>query len=159
MHRLSLNHKIPPPVVAVFIAFLMWSISPYALTYQPLLSISPNINHLLAIFLVIFGAMFDLSGLLAFRRSKTTINPLSPDKTSSLVTLGIYRFTRNPMYVGIVLFLLAWTAFLSSWLLLVGPVIFVIYINRFQIAPEEQVMEDKFGDEYRTYKSKVRRWP
>jgi protein-S-isoprenylcysteine O-methyltransferase Ste14 len=89
---------------------------------------------------------------------KTTINPMSPNKTSALVTGGIYRLSRNPMYVGLFLFLMAWAIQLSMLWPFIGPVLFVIYINRFQITPEERVMESKFGDEYSVYKNKVRRW-
>jgi protein-S-isoprenylcysteine O-methyltransferase Ste14 len=75
-----------------------------------------------------------------------------------LVTGGIYRLSRNPMYVGLVLFLMAWAIQLSMLWPYIGPVFFIIYINRFQIAPEERVMENKFGVEYSAYKNKVRRW-
>lgn len=152
--KLNLDHKVPPPVVAVLIAVAMWGIS----AYRPALPLSPEITQVLVLLLVIVGVSFDLSGLLAFRQSKTTINPMSPNKTSALVTSGIYRFTRNPMYVGIVLFLTAWAIQLSMLWPFIGPVIFIIFINRFQIAPEELVMQSKFGNEYTAYKNKVRRW-
>lgn len=150
----TLDHKIPPPLVAALIALTMWSLS----AYQPSLPISSEVKLFLAIALVIIGALFDLSGLLAFRRSKTTINPMSPDKTSALVTEGIYRITRNPMYVGLVLFLTAWAIYLSNLWPFFGPVLFVIYINRFQIQPEESALKNKFGSEYIAYTDRVRRW-
>jgi protein-S-isoprenylcysteine O-methyltransferase Ste14 len=152
--ELKLNHKVPPPVVAALIAGTMWGMS----AYEPALPLSPEVTQVLVLLLVIVGVSFDLCGLLAFRQSKTTINPMSPDKTSALVTGGIYRITRNPMYVGLFLFLTAWAIQLSMVLPFIGPVLFVIYINRFQIAPEERVMESKFGDKYSDYKNKVRRW-
>jgi protein-S-isoprenylcysteine O-methyltransferase Ste14 len=99
-----------------------------------------------------------LSGFVAFRHAKTTVNPLSPANSSSLVTSGIYRFTRNPMYVGLALVLLAWALFLSSPWSLLGPLVFVLYINRFQIVPEERILSGIFGEAYSAYRTKVRRW-
>ena len=93
----ALEHKIPPPVVAALIATAMWGIS----SLQPALSIPPAMRQFLAAILVIVGITFDLLGLWAFRRSRTTINPMKPSKASALVTGGIYQVTRNPMYVGL----------------------------------------------------------
>ncbi|MFT5597844.1 MAG: protein-S-isoprenylcysteine O-methyltransferase Ste14 [Urechidicola sp.] len=152
--ELKLDNKVPPPVVAILIAVTMWSLS----AYEPALSLSAEMTETLVLLLVIVGVSFDVCGLLAFRQSKTTVNPMNPNKTSALVTGGIYRLSRNPMYVGLVLFLMAWAIQLSMLWPFIGPVFFIIYINRFQIAPEERVMENKFGVEYSAYKNKVRRW-
>jgi protein-S-isoprenylcysteine O-methyltransferase Ste14 len=152
--ELKLDNKVPPPVVALLIAATMWHLS----SYEPTLSLSAEMSEILVLFLVIVGVSFDVCGLLAFRQLKTTINPMSPNKTSALVTDGIYRLSRNPMYVGLFLFLMAWAIQLSMLWPFIGPVLFVVYINRFQITPEERVMESKFGNEYSVYKNKVRRW-
>lgn len=109
--------------------------------------------------LVLVGLSFDLAGLLAFRASRTTVNPLRPERASALVTRGVYRITRNPMYVGMVFLLLAWGVYLAHWpALLLGPVVYMLYLNRFQIAPEERALLGLFGEEYRTYMARVRRW-
>ncbi len=152
--ELKLYNKVPPPAVALSIAAMMWNLS----AYEPALSLLAEMSEILILFLVIVGVSFDVCGLLAFRQLKTTINPMSPNKTSALVTGGIYRLSRNPMYVGLFLFLMAWAIQLSMLWPFIGPVLFVIYITRFQITPEERVMESKFGDEYSIYKNKVRRW-
>ena len=112
----------------------------------------------LIVVLVIAGVSFDLLGLIAFLRMKTTINPLQPGKASALVTGGVYRITRNPMYVGMALLLTAWAVHLAALWPLLGPVFFVLYINRFQIAPEERVLKELFGEEYVAYTARVRRW-
>lgn len=104
------------------------------------------------------GLAFDLAGLLAFRSHRTTVNPLSPHKASALVTGGVYRITRNPMYVGMAFLLLAWAVHLSALLPLLGPVLFVLYITRFQIQPEERVLQQLFGEAYTDYRRAVRRW-
>ena len=111
-----------------------------------------------AIVIALIGAAIDLAGLIAFRRAKTTINPLKPQNSSSLVTGGIYRYTRNPMYLGMLAFLLAWSAYLAQPLALLGPLAFVLYINRFQIIPEERVLAGLFGEEFTAYTNRVRRW-
>ena len=83
---------------------------------------------------------------------------MKPQAASSLVVAGVYKITRNPMYLGLSLVLVGWAVFLwSAWALL-GPVVFVAYISRFQIAPEERVLASLFGSEYSAYKTKVRRW-
>jgi protein-S-isoprenylcysteine O-methyltransferase Ste14 len=104
------------------------------------------------------GIAFSGAGSMAFKRAKTSFNPLHPELASSLVTSGVYRVTRNPMYVGMLLGLLAWAVGLASPVSLAGPVAFIIYINRFQIAPEEKALAAQFGREFEAYKSSVRRW-
>ncbi len=104
------------------------------------------------------GVACDLLGVLAFRASRTTVNPLKPERASALVTGGIYRVTRNPMYLGMTLLLLAWAIQLSALLPFLGPVVFVAYITRFQIEPEERTLRRVFGDGYTAYARQVRRW-
>jgi protein-S-isoprenylcysteine O-methyltransferase Ste14 len=104
------------------------------------------------------GGAAALAGDREFKRARTTINPFKPENSTALVTSGIYRFTRNPMYVGLTLVLLGWAAFLCSVWAFLGPVIFVFYINRFQIAPEELALSAKFGPAYTEYTARVRRW-
>ena len=108
MHPLEL--KIPPPVVALIVAAAMWmnSIS------GPKLDLPFEVRLGIAVAIAVVGVTFDLLGLFAFRKARTTINPLKPQKTSALVTSGIYRFSRNPMYVGLVGLLLAWAAYLQA---------------------------------------------
>jgi len=111
-----------------------------------------------ALALLVIGQSISISGMVAFRRAKTTMNPIKPGAASSLVSSGVYRFTRNPMYLGLSVSLLGWAMFLSNPLALLGVPLFVLYINRFQINPEERVLSSLFGAEYTAYKEKVRRW-
>ena len=104
------------------------------------------------------GIAFDVADLLSFRASRTTVNPLKPERASALVTQGVYRLTRNPMYVGMACLLLAWAAWLWQLLPLLGPAAFVLYITRFQIRPEERALAALFGAEYAAYTARVRRW-
>lgn len=149
-----LELKIPPPVVAVLTGLAMWAFADPANASGAV----PVARWILCAVLALAGAAFDLSGLVAFRRARTTINPLRPDKTSSIVQAGIYRLTRNPMYVGLTLFLCAWAAYLWSWWALIGPAVFVAYITRFQILPEERVLAASFGEAFEAYRNNVRRW-
>ena len=152
MHALEL--KIPPPVVAVLAAAAMWGIAKLA----PWVDVPASLRAPLAITLALIGAAFDLSGVIAFRRSKTTVNPMKPDQAAALVCSGVYRLTRNPMYVGLVLVLVSWAVYLSCAWALLGPVAFVLYMTRFQIQPEERALSALFGSRYTDYKSSVRRW-
>lgn len=150
----SLELKIPPPVVALLAALGMWSVS----RYTPTGEVQDFVRHALAIALAAIGAAFDVAGLVAFRRARTTVNPMKPRSASALVDSGVYRVTRNPMYVGLVCFLCAWAAYLWSPWALLGPVAFIAYIGRFQIAPEERALSALFGAEYSAYMASVRRW-
>ena len=152
MHTLEL--KVPPPVIAAIVASAMW-----LLTFaSPVMALPPTVRTGLALVGALLGAGISLSGVIAFRRARTTVNPHTPERTSSLVTAGIYRFTRNPMYLGLLFVLLAWAIFLSAPGSLVGPLSFYLYIVRFQITPEERVLHRLFGGEYSRYKQRVRQW-
>jgi protein-S-isoprenylcysteine O-methyltransferase Ste14 len=152
MHSFEL--KIPPPLVAALIAVAMWGIAFVApLVQAPTLS---RVSVAAAIALV--GAVFSLAGIVSFRRARTTVNPMKPEAATSLVSSGIYRITRNPMYVGLLFVLVAWAAGLSSAWSMLEPLAFFLYIGRFQITPEERVLSQLFGAEYSAYKARVRRW-
>jgi protein-S-isoprenylcysteine O-methyltransferase Ste14 len=150
----ALELKIPPPVVALLVAGAMWGGS----LALPASAAPTTFHALAAIALALAGGVVALSGVISFRRAQTTVNPMKPERTASLVSGGIYSFTRNPTYLGLLLVLIAFTVYLSSIWQLVGPVIFVLYMNRFQVAPEERVLSRMFGVAYTTYQSKVRRW-
>ena len=89
---------------------------------------------------------------------ETPLDPVHIDRASTLVTSGVYRVTRNPMYLGLTVLLLAWAVFLAAPWTLLGPVVFALFISRFQIAPEEHAMREKFGVQYEAYAARVRRW-
>lgn len=150
----SLELKVPPPAVAMVICVAMWTLS----LLPPFVAIPTVIRAVAALAIGSVGGVFTIAGLIRFRKVKTTVNPKKPHATSSLVTSGIYKFTRNPMYVGLLIVITGWAAFLCSLWALVGPVVFAMYITRFQIKPEERALEDLFGDDYTDYKSRVRRW-
>jgi protein-S-isoprenylcysteine O-methyltransferase Ste14 len=149
-----LELKIPPPLVGACVAGLMWAVAKLGLQFE----LYQQARLALMGIFALAGIGFDLLGLVAFRRSRTTINPLKPERSSSLVTDGVYRVTRNPMYLGMAFLLLAWAVYLSSFLSLACVLVFVIYITRFQIQPEERVMMTKFGEEFSSYVARVRRW-
>lgn len=152
MKRLEL--KVPPPVVALLVAGAMWVAGRFA----PYLAMPRSIAFLAAVALGLAGIGAAAAGVMAFRRARTTVNPTRPQETSALVSTGIYGLSRNPMYAGLLLILAGWAVYLSSPWPLAGPIGFVLYMNRFQIAPEERALSQKFGEVYADYKSKVRRW-
>lgn len=150
-----LELKIPPPLVAATVAGAMVVAS---VGLSPALALSPSVRVGAALALAAGGAYFDLSGLRAFRKAKTTVNPLTPDRTAAVVTTGVYRITRNPMYLGLVLILLGLALYLASPWALPGPLVFGAYITRFQIRPEERALTARFGTAYTAYCARVRRW-
>jgi protein-S-isoprenylcysteine O-methyltransferase Ste14 len=132
----------------------MWGISMVA----PSIDVSERTRVGAAAMIALAGVALSIAGIIAFRLARTTINPMKPEATSSLVRSGIYRFTRNPMYLGLCLLLIAWAVFLACPWALLGPLAFVLYMNRFQIGPEERALSALFGEEYSAYRSTVRRW-
>ena len=149
-----LELKVPPPIVALVTAVLMWLIS----RSVPLFAFVFPARNAFAIGLVAAGLIIGILGVLTFRRAKTTVNPTKPQSSSSLVSWGVYRVTRNPMYLGGLLILIGWAIFLSTpigFLFLPG---YILYIDLFQIVPEERVLTTLFGQDFIAYKSRARRW-
>ena len=126
--------------------------------FVPPLEVPSLIRAALATTIAFVGLCFDIAGIIFFWRARTTINPMKPATTSSLVLSGVYRITRNPMYLGLLFILIAWAVFLSSVWLLLGPLAFVMYMNRFHITPEERALSAMFGKSYSAYRARVRRW-
>lgn len=157
-HRMSnvrsLDHKIPPPVVGALVAAAMWGVS----AHGPQFPLASGPKLAAVVILVVAGVTFDVLGLLGFHRSRTTVNPFKPERASSLVVGGVYGISRNPMYLGMALLLLAWAVYLSALLPFAGIVAFILYITRFQIRPEELALEAIFGEGYSAYAARVRRW-
>jgi protein-S-isoprenylcysteine O-methyltransferase Ste14 len=149
-----LELKVPPPLVALMTAVLMWLTSEQI----PAAAIAVPLRLPLALCCAAIGAAFDLTSLVAFIRARTTINPLKPAAASALVNNGLYRHTRNPMYCGLLLILLGWATYLANVAALLCLPLFVLYLTRFQIIPEERVLAEKFGKPYAEYKARVPRW-
>lgn len=152
MNALAL--KVPPVAQVIITAAAMYGVSKMV----PALTFSLNGSTALAVGLGVMGLSLGIMGVTQFRIAQTTPNPQALEQVSSLVTSGIYQYSRNPMYVGLVLILLGWAFYLSHFLAFVLLPIFILYITRFQIQPEERMMAQKFGKTYQDYLNKVRRW-
>ena len=150
----SLELVIPPPVVLVLVGITMWVIAPYT----PRLDVADATRLWASGILAAIGIGIACAGIAAFRIARTTINPMKPANSTTLVATGIYRLSRNPIYLGDLAVLAAWAVFLAAPWMLAGPVAFMAYIGRFQIAPEERALADRFGEAYRDYRMVVRRW-
>ena len=147
-----MNTKIPPPIVTLVCALIIFlsrgAFTSYEFNYQPIVSL---------IFLIL-GILTLFSAASSFKKQETTVNPMSPEKATSLVVEGAFKYTRNPMYLAMTLVLIA----ISIQFNLIGGfltvVVFVTYISKFQIAPEEEAMEKNFEEDYLAYKKSTRRW-
>lgn len=148
--------KIPPLALVFIGALLMWLID-IAFRMPSMQGVARVVN-IVAIAVAVAGIAVCAAGVLSFRRAGTTVNPLEPERASKLVVRGVYRYTRNPMYLGFALLLAAWGMFLSNAVALAVVPAFVLYMNRWQIAPEERALESLFGDDWRAYRRSVRRW-
>ena len=149
-----LELKVPPPAVALAAALAMW----LATSASGALNLTLPNRLAIANTLAVLGIAISMDGFFSFQRAGTTVNPTRPHATSSLVEGGVYRYTRNPMYLGLLLVLAGWAAYLSNAVALAGLVVFVLYINRFQIGPEERVLAAKFGTAFDDYRRRTRRW-
>ena len=152
VHALEL--KIPPVALVIGVALLMW----LAAACAPGLNVRFPFQSVAAWVFGLSGVITCILGVVAFKRAKTTVNPTKPESSSSLVTSGIYRRTRNPMYLGFLLMLAGWGAARANMVAFLALPAFVLYMNQFQIKPEERALMSIFGDQFRAYCSSVRRW-
>ena len=150
----ALELKVPPLALAVAFALAMW----LAAAQAPVLAFELPAHRVIAALVASLGVALVLVAGLGFRRAGTTVNPTKPQATTSVVDTGIYRISRNPMYVGFLLVLAGWAAFLSHVLPFLFLPAYVGYMNRFQIAPEERMLGARFGAGYENYRQRVRRW-
>ncbi|KXO06912.1 MULTISPECIES: isoprenylcysteine carboxylmethyltransferase family protein [Marinobacter] len=150
----ALELKVPPVILTLLFGAAMWAVS----RVLPSGYFAFPGKVLLFAVVLIAGIVIALMGVLAFRRAGTTVDPRTPHKTNSLVVNGVYRHTRNPMYVGFLMILAAWWLYLGSVFAALLLPLYVLYMNRFQIKPEERHMRDLFGDQFNQYAERVRRW-
>ncbi|MBS8262154.1 isoprenylcysteine carboxylmethyltransferase family protein [Roseibium polysiphoniae] len=149
-----LKTRIPPPVWLLASGFLIWLVA----RQLPGQNLHFEGQMLLSVLLGAAGIAVELTSVGAFLKRKTTVNPLSPNKAKVFINQGLYRYSRNPMYLGMSLLLLAWIMFLGAILGLIFLAGFMFVLTELQIKPEEEALEAKFGEAYRTYRKKVRRW-
>mgnify|MGYP001303442824 FL=1 len=149
---IDIKTKFPPPLVALAFGFLI----NYTKNIFPKIEIKNEI--IFGSFMIISGLIFIVSAIILFKKYQTTITPLNPSNATKLITVGIYKFSRNPMYLGLLLVLLG----ISIIINLIGGFflipLFILYLNLFQIIPEENAMVNLFKDEFLDYKKSVRRW-
>jgi len=151
---MNLELRIPPPVVVVIFAIAMWLVA----IFLPGFGFWVAGSWIFALALAFAGFVVAMMGADQFKKAQTTRDPTKPENASSLVTTGIFRRSRNPMYLGLLLLLTGWAIYLSNILNVVLLAGFVAYMTRFQIKPEERVLFEKFGADYQTYRQQVRRW-
>jgi len=146
--------KISPVTLAVILAGLMWPLA----ANTPGFALAPGWRMAALLALAGTGTVIGMAGVYSFRKARTTVNPWRPHASSQLVVSGIYRHTRNPMYLGLLLGLLGWGLYLANAFALLLAVVFVPYMNRFQILPEARALRHTYGEGFLHYCDKVRRW-
>ena len=149
-----LELKLPPVAVLLLCAAIMW----YAADRIPEPGFQFEGQRLLAAAVFVVGLAIGIRGVMVFRRHGTTVNPTTPEKASSVVSSDVFAKTRNPMYLGLAIVLVAWTVFLGSLAAGLGVPAFIAYMTRFQILPEERALSANFGAPYDEYRREVRRW-
>ncbi|MFX4227418.1 MAG: methyltransferase family protein [Porticoccaceae bacterium] len=151
---ISLELKIPPLALLAMVAISIWGLS----VLLPSGQVDFPGVHWVAAILGGAGLLIPLCGVLAFNRARTTVDPRFPAQSVQLIQTGVYQFSRNPMYLGFLLLLTGWTFYLGNGAGFLLLPLFVLYLNRFQIEPEERILLEKFGAPYRDYLNDVRRW-
>ncbi|WP_200911606.1 methyltransferase family protein [Teredinibacter purpureus] len=149
-----LKNRVPPVIVLALFLGLSWAIS----WCTPSIEFGGRFKNIVSAIILLVGGVFCMAGVWSFRKSKTTVDPLNPKKASALVVFGVYRFSRNPMYVGFAMCLIAFCIALASPFSLLSIVGFVVYMNEYQIKPEEQALRKNFGDAFLRYSNRVSRW-
>lgn len=148
-------HLKVPPVAIFLLALALLFTAHLAL---PIANVTPPFRGLVALAIALIGAAFGGQAVLAFINAKTTVHPMKPEDATTLVTSGFFRFSRNPMYFGLLCLLLAAGLYWGTLsLVAVGP-IFIWYMTEFQIKPEEDRLTENFEQEYLDYMGRVRRW-
>ena len=147
-----MNNKIPPPIVTLFFGLCIYFSRPY------FPELSSSVLSSLSVISFLIGIFVFASAVLSFKKQKTTVNPISIEKASTLVVSGIFKYSRNPMYLGMSLVLLGLTFKFNVIGGLLFTSIFILFITRFQIKPEEAAMEKLFDQEWKNYTKNVRRW-
>ena len=150
----ALELKIPPPVVALIVALLMW----LAAIATDSWDVRVDYRIYAALALALCGTSIRLAAQITFWRANTTVNPVRPGDTSAIVSSGVYRHSRNPMYIGRAVQLLGWAAFLASPVAIALVSLYLMYINRFQVPAEERALLARFGAAYEAYQGQVPRW-
>ena len=146
--------KIPPVIVLIVFGALMYLLS----IFLPVGYFEFFGRSYLMYALLVGAITIGLISLVQFFKSKTTVDPTVPEKATSLVTSGVYKISRNPMYLGMLLILLAWGLWLGNAFNVLLAAGFVLYMNKFQIVPEEEVLSKMFGVAYKQYCVLTRRW-
>ena len=144
--------KIPPPLLVLILV-----VSNYFSSKKIDLILLPN-QDITSIIIFLIGMLILINPIFKFIKSKTTIDPIKFKKVNKLITSGIYRYSRNPMYLGLLILVTSTSIFYLNIFTITTPVFFYFWINRFQIKREEIFLTKKFGKEYLLYKTKTRRW-
>ncbi|MDZ7806055.1 MAG: isoprenylcysteine carboxylmethyltransferase family protein [Gracilimonas sp.] len=149
-----LKLKIPPVVVFLICVGLIWAI--HQIIPNQILLFEGGV--IIGIGLMITGGLIGVLAVIEFARRSTTVNPHKPENTKEFVRSGVYTFSRNPMYLALLIVLISPVFYWANPFIIVVLPVFVWYLNEFQIKPEEEIMGQKFGDAFEEYKEKVRRW-
>lgn len=154
----ALELKIPPVAITVLFAALMWLLAQTTPAVDMGFDLPAGLRLVALALFATAGAILGLAAVRAFHRARTTVNPLSPHGCTALVTSGVFRFSRNPMYLALLLVLLGWALYLANALAVLLALGFIPWMNRFQIQPEERILQGVFGQAFDDYRRRVRRW-
>ncbi len=146
--------KVPPVVVFLTSVVLLRLIQSITSDFQ----LAVPFGQYVSLFTLSAGIAIALAGVIEFSKYKTTVDPTQPGKASSMVTSGVYRYTRNPMYLGMAVVLFGGVIYYGNPFAILAVLFLVWYLTQFQIKPEEEILKENFGKPYADYTKRVRRW-
>jgi protein-S-isoprenylcysteine O-methyltransferase Ste14 len=147
-----MQNKIPPPIVTLFFGLCIYYSRDYFFSYEY------KFLDILSYMFFLIGLWILISAVNSFKKQSTTVNPIKIENASSLVTSGVFEYSRNPMYLGMALILLGLAFMFNVIGGIIFTILFTIFITKFQIRPEEEVMQRLFGEDFLKYKKNVRMW-
>ena len=147
-----MKNKIPPPIVTLFFGLCIYFSHEYFQEFNlEFLTTLSYISYIAGLSILVWAVRL-------FKKQNTTVNPIKIENASSLVVSGVFKYSRNPMYLGMLMIIISTSIFYLNIYSILTPFLFVFWINKFQIKREEIFLTEKFGKEYLSYKNKTRRW-
>ena len=148
---IQMKTLIPPPIVTIVFLFVIFFT-------KDIFRFSIELPTLLGYITIVAGLIIIFVAAKQFKAVNTTINPTKPETASVLVSNGVFSYSRNPMYLGMLIIIIGFSIIHNLIAIIVFMPLWIIYMINFQIIPEEEAMKILFKEEFLNYSKKTRRW-
>jgi len=148
---IQMKTLIPPPIVTIVFLFVIFFT-------KDIFRFSIELPTLLGYITIVAGLIIIFVAAKQFKAANTTINPMKPETASILVSNGVFSYSRNPMYLGMLIIIIGFSIIHNPIAIIVFMPLWMLYMINFQIIPEEEAMKILFKEEFLNYAKKTRRW-